>query len=219
MNFKGLIAAASVVALLPISASALSLRVFDSSGQIASIDDNGAGDLSPIAGRLSAEAASIGGYTGVSGSISTVVGFPPLDDFSATFDIASGNGYLRFEVTHLFDNGLPTPTNGISGATTNLTGLGGTATSSIYLGNAAYDRGTLLSMASGSSGTDTDLVNIVSSPYWITSVFEIRGALNNSGTANAEFAAPAAVPVPAGILLMGTALAGLGVMHRRRKAA
>lgn len=226
INLKTLVKTALVGAVMsmPATANALSVKFFGSSGALVEdleVMDEGAGDGAfGVAGVLSAGIASLGGYS-VALSTAIVENYPPFDSMVSTFSIGSGTAVssARIEVTNYFDNGVPVPLNALGSAVNNLLSFAGTSVvTEVFVGAGAYDKATSVVSSSGSLTENDALFNLTSTPYWVTQVFTIEGA-TGLGTATAEWTIPAPVPVPAAGLMLLTALGGLGVARRRRKAA
>lgn len=138
-------------------------------------------------------------------------------DFN-TFD-ASGSVQLDFVASS-------TPAAGVA-FNTNLSGGNSLDSATVAWWEASSD-GTLLSLIesvdANLNGGATSLATLFDgdAPDYQSVVFTWAG-FDSTGTGLPldiqVQVVPSAVPVPAGILLMGTALAGFGVMRRRKKAA
>ncbi len=106
--------------------------------------------------------------------------------------------------------------------------LSGTTTASIGGVNLGNYSNLVMSWVSAATNTVLSSVAITSGQNLLSTVFSSPGNLSqylrftwsssgSSGGFDVKVHDVAAVPLPAGFLLMGTALAGLGVISRRRK--
>lgn len=218
-------AAFAAALALPMAANALTVNFYDTAvggTPVTTITDEGVGDgATGTAGVLTAVQIGVGGYM-FSGTFSATSDFPPVDSMSSTFTVGAGgpDASARIEVTHFFDNGVPTPLDGLGSAVNNLFSfVGSSVVTEVFIGATAFGTDILVSSTSGSVSTDSGTATLLSSPYYITQIFTIEGANNSIGTATAEWTVPAPVPVPAaGGLLLATMLAG-GIAARRKKKA
>lgn len=221
LNVLRTTAAAAVLIAAPLSASALSVKYFGSAGAaVASLEvfDEGAGDgAAGVVGTLTSVGVGIGGYT-ISGNFSAIAAYPPIDQMTSTFTVGTGlaGSSARIEVTHYFDNGVPTPLIGLGSAVNNLVSFAGiSVTTEVFRADAAYGKDDLISGTAGPVSTSADLFALTSTPYYITQVFTIEGA-TNGGTATAEWTVPAPIPVPAAGLMLLTALGAAAAMRRKK---
>ena len=206
-------AVAGAFALAATTADAVTVKFYDTTSGGDTLIDTQVGVLT---------GSAVGGYT--ASVITTFTGdYPPLDFMSSTLNLNTCTGNettcsARIEVSHQFDAGLiPTnPALGESSASNNFDLFTGSVQTDVYLASSLFGQDTLLSSAVGVLTSDKDTVSFDPTDYFITYVFSVSGGSTKSHTANAEWAAPLNVPVPAGILLMGTAIAGFGVMRRRK---
>ena len=158
-----------------------------------------------MAAPVAAVAASIVGSIDIAGSVTNNGTF--VGDGGVTFN---GNGSTQLATGDF--SSVPAPaledvtlTDITFAAPGDIWSVGGftfTADSFSNVGNTSF---TAMGIISSASFSDTEGLL----------VFTTQGA-----NATASFSSTTtAVPLPAGILLMGTALAGFGVMRRRKKAA
>ena len=223
MNFKLILAALAVTAM-PISASALTLTLTDNTnvdGPV-SITDGVGGDVA------NNQVNYVGEFGGFSLTIATgvVAEYPPIDKLFANLNsnvLKEGinSGDVTLEVSHVFTNPASFEAGGyqLSQDLNTLTGAGAVET---FYGTALFDKSLSLDdILSNLNSASSDTVGtFATANYSITHVINV----NSSGCPDCTLQGSAdivvnPVPVPAGILLMGTAIAGFGVMRRRKKAA
>lgn len=211
--------ATAMALALPVSAGAVTVELYDTTGPdvlVASITDNGAGDLDPTAGSLITSTPSIGGY-GMTLQTSLAAGYPPLDHLTSTLNLGAGNGSARVEVSHHFTSAMPSPAQGIGSVTNNFVLFAGSVMSDIYLATSLFGRDSLIASTSGDLTTSAAQIMFDPSDYYITQVFTISGPTASGGTANSEWLAP--VPLPAAGLMLLAGLGGMAAFARRRRKA
>ncbi|MFV0515671.1 MAG: VPLPA-CTERM sorting domain-containing protein [Jhaorihella sp.] len=211
--------ATALALALPVSAGAVTVKVYDTRGpevELASITDNGAGDLDPTAGSLVASTSSVAGY-GLSLQTALVAGYPPLDHLTSTLNLGAGDGSIRIEVSHHFSSAMPSPAQGIGSVTNNFVLFAGSVVSDIYLATSLFGKDSLIASTSGDLTSASAHVTFDPSDYYITQVFTVSGPAASGGTANSEWLAP--VPLPAAGLMLLAGLGGMAAFGRRRKKA
>jgi hypothetical protein len=217
----GLVAATAAFALTAFGANALTFRLVDNLNNHAMIeqsdvDMNGFESFTGAFGGFNVS-LSLASNTSISTS---------KDRLNATLAAAflsEAAGDITLSVSHVFDNTLLAP--GKFGATltqtlNTLEGLGRVTTyAKIGPGATEFDMTTLLSdLLSDSEGTSKNSGGQLNGNFYsITHVINLKTTSPSQIDGNARFVAP--VPVPAAGILLLTAIGGLGIARRRRKAA
>lgn len=225
MNFK-LLAAAAAVALAPMSAHALSLFIEDTSGV-------GGGDITVVDGGAGDLDSTVNGTIIFQGLVGTV-------DVALTSSIskdANGESFLQLNVGNLtagtgdliintsdvdYAQGAAMPSavsflmnaSDLSGG--NIDGEGYVDNGNVEFGTATLVGGGTITPATIATSVMGNAQTDLEAPFSMSIFTTVHAGVTTNYDATLT-ATP--VPVPAGILLMGTALAGFGVMRRRKKAA
>ncbi len=233
-NLKTLLSgtAALVLALgmsVPEADAAFKIRVTDT-GNAQTVEDNQAGDTSPIAGSINATfntanfqiVTTIGTSKPLGGNGNNLA---RVDLLNVNVTALNGGGTLTIEITDTdFQLGGPGP-GGMTGS------IGGTLGNSVnntiqvnYVydsGNAEFGAGTTLSTGTftGPGGFSGDFgptqVNGVNNPFSMTQIVTITMVGNDTISYDSDHMVNA-VPEPTSLLLFGSGLVGLGYLARRK---
>lgn len=184
------------------------------------VTDGGMGDSNPAAGVITyldpLGAFTVNVTTGVSKPAFT--GAPKIDLNSVVVTTATA-GVLAIELTDTDFTGVNLPlqfsVGGTTGGTVAFTGAGGVSNNEFDFSNGVSP--TLATVGSAFAGAVT-FGPTTANPFSLS----IRAVITHTGPASTSFDAElAAVPAPAGLLLVGAAapLLGAGAWLRRRKVA
>lgn len=190
---------------------------FCSGGTVIIVGDNLAGDLNPIAGRITAFEGGVGGFNAFdveSALTYPAVGSPANPQLDITYQ-ASGTGSVWL---YAFADGY----TGVGGVTLKNNGntTGGTATSllSLYGGNSNVlgDISHLIISLAGFNGATSGPFTPTANPYSL--VLELH--LTQTGTgALTTGDANASIPEPTSMAVFGLGMLGAGIAARRRRRA
>jgi hypothetical protein len=218
MNFK-LLLAALAVASAPMTADALTLKLSNSSGTLDIVDGDG-NDSDADANHIAFTGSIAGSDIGIVATISSDASGESILSLDV---IATSAGLSDLTISASdtgFGEGAGNPTTAVF--TMNASRIrGGTIDGAGYVddGNGLFATTTLVdsgTLAVTSDDIDGSVSVALADPFSMTIVTVIKAGTTASYDATL-ITTP--VPVPAGILLMGTALAGFGVMRRRKKVA
>lgn len=227
MNIKkfGMVAATAAFSLAAFGANALTFKLTDNvngSAQIVQTDADNNGFESFV--------GAFGGFNvTLTLASQTSVGDPgpsAKDRLNASLSAAfltAPSGDITLEVSHVFDNTLTMPGSMAASLTQTLNTLEGlgqvTSYASIGAGAQEFDTDILLSdlMSNLEATSKNTGGNVNANIYSITHVINLQTTSRSQIDGNARYVAP--VPVPAAGILLLTALGGLGIARRRRKAA
>ncbi|MFK7751205.1 MAG: VPLPA-CTERM sorting domain-containing protein [Sedimentitalea sp.] len=213
-NKLKLMGLAAAVAIVPTFSSALTLTV----------DDLGTAgvDSTTVGGTLASTFGTVGGFEVAiaSGSISSTADSYTLNTTSIQ---VAGTGTLQISAEQTGLTGFPQPFLNLTGSGS-VTDHGTTVTVEhmIDLGGGYQTVGSVLSFVGGTPGP-VNLSDITNDTVAGTPTFDLKTVItvttaSNDQTANVNATLVASVPLPAGGLLLLTALGGVAVA-RRRKAA
>ena len=219
MKLLNILKTAAVSSALALAATSASALVLDFDGTL--VTDNGAGDTDAAIGAISYNSGGV--------SVTTVTSFDGLGfsllglTVNTTNAIAADIEISATDTGYAAGAGMPSNVN----ATLNgsfLQGNPAEVQGAFYVddGNNEFSMATMVGPGGsinviGDNVTGMTNTNL-SDPFSMSIFTTIKAGTFASYDATIS-AVPSPVPVPAGILLMGTALAGFGVMRRRKKAA
>ena len=202
------VAAVASLVLIPASASALSVKFFENNVQVGATQTSLGNAIAAV------QNVSNGGQLSVT---ALVFDFPPVDQLLSSFAASGLNlANLRIEVTHNFMSTAPLGSLGRGSASSNFQN-GGDVTTSVFVGDEEFTRDTLIAESTSVLNDPAQGFSIVNEDdYWVTHVSEIANS-TSGGTGNAEWINPApTIPLPAGGLLLLSALGAMGVYRARK---
>ncbi|MDK3074836.1 VPLPA-CTERM sorting domain-containing protein [Sedimentitalea sp. JM2-8] len=227
MNMKkfAMVAATAAFSVAAFGANALTFKLTD--------NINGGGTITQSDGDNNGIESFIGAFGGFNVTLvlatETSVGDPgpnAKDRLNASLSAAfltEAAGNITLEVSHVFDNTVTQPGQMAASLTQTLNTLEGlghvTSYAAIGAGAQEFDKDILLSdLTSLNESTSKNTGgNVNATIYSITHVINLQTTSPSQIDGNARYIAP--VPVPAAGILLLTALGGLGIARRRRKAA
>jgi hypothetical protein len=222
----GLLGLGMAMAISTTNADALTIGLLDTAtnAQI-TITDGGVGDESAAVGVVSTSGLTVG-TAFVAFELAVVTDANGVSSLQLSSQATSGSDILFIDALHAgFNEGINAPNPTTATFTMNASAINGSITAEGYLdtanvGGLFFDPpGDRIGAGGELTSTSDDIFDvesyILSNPFALT----IQTNLAANSTVNFDATVTAAVPLPAGGLLLITALGGVAALRRRRKAA